>query len=351
VCIEASSGSIDQIDPTGLHSKIYCFDGMTGAVKWEASNSSKTRLLPVTGSDGTVFTSNDFDVDPQYQHSLIIALDGATGRKKWEVACDFRASLEGTEVNAYAGNPFRNDWTLPSTLMHWDIWSSEDEVSGPGKDDVVTSCERVFEAIGDDGTLYLASEDGEVIAIDCSTGAVVKSFCLDGHMALAPQRWTFWSTDHFWRIEQFAISAADKIIVKSGSLGSDTVSTFDSSTGKLKWTDETPKEDDGRSRSGLVGHVIGADGTVYCGWNIKEHFGHRFIRSELYAYDMEAYSLKSTLKIEGQKSFSQPRAVFNQQSSESKFSWRKGNVIGDHNYDDVPMYDPESDSEFGPYRD
>jgi outer membrane protein assembly factor BamB len=148
----------------------YAMDARTGLPNWIASHTSQSAPSAAMGGDGTVFVSgvgtpSTLDGVPAAQRAVVWALNASTGVQKWEqwlepgsagvtaVSVDGAGILYVQTERPVAPGGAGKLFALASMTggILWDFVTNGSSNSSP--------------AIGADGTVYVGSDDGRVVAI------------------------------------------------------------------------------------------------------------------------------------------------------------------------------------------
>jgi outer membrane protein assembly factor BamB len=207
-----------------IGSSLYALDKKTGVIKWQF-DMGMVNGSPAIGPDGTVYIGS-------FDHKLY-AINGITGQKIWGFAMgapvEWSSPAVGPDGTIYIGNDDHNLYAIDSSTgtMKWSydagnmIWSSP--------------------SISDDGMIYFGTFDynigfEKILALDCSSGEKIWEFIVPDNIFASP-----------------SIGANGMVYV---GCYSGTFYALDGEDGSLKWT-----AGGGEGSS----PAIGADGTVYVG--------------------------------------------------------------------------------------
>jgi outer membrane protein assembly factor BamB/cytochrome bd-type quinol oxidase subunit 2 len=204
-----------------LDSKMYAFNGTTGALRWSYTMGGRILCPAAIGADGTVYAGSD--------DNKVYALNGSTGALRWTYTTGswIRSSPAiGTDGSVYLGSLDNKVYALNggTGALLWSYTTGNWVFSSP--------------AIGADGTIYVGSYDHKVYAFNGGTGALRWSYTTGSLVVASP-----------------AIAADGSVYVGSDD---NKVYAFNGGTGALLWSYST---------SGWVrsSPAISADGTVYVG--------------------------------------------------------------------------------------
>ena len=262
--VVGDDGTVYVISNSG---SVYAFDGATGDFKWSAS----AKMGITLGVDGTIFTCDWFAVFGL--DVTISALDSATGRQKWAFPCGIQAHITSPPILGSEGNLYLN---FGNTLY------SQNSTTG------VTNWANQFDgfsttspALGADGTLFVGTSSGKLIALKGTDGAVKWESALDAGVSAAPSlgtdgtvfvgttAGTLYALDPLTGNPVWVSPTANPIYVPPAISAGGTVYVtgasnklfaFEAKTGGKKW-EYTSSERLGSAPA------IGADGTVYVAQN------------------------------------------------------------------------------------
>lgn len=178
------------------HGRLFALDGFTGRKKWEFHLGDSSAGSPIVGSNGTVYASGSTGPHPNTQHTLY-AIDGGTGLSKWQFGVPHRIRSSpalGPHNTLHFAPEFHYVCSLDATTgaKRWDYQRSLGGSPCVGADGTVYYCtylsglvafdgvsgqikwEAEFDerfrdfspTLGSDGTLYVASQQGDSSAGD-----------------------------------------------------------------------------------------------------------------------------------------------------------------------------------------
>ncbi len=232
---------------------LYAVESGAGTQKWKFATGSRVNASPAVADGRVYFSSYD---------GFFYAVDAKTGQLRWK----FQTRGE----RRFAGKHLHGSLPAAETMPDpWDFY-----LSSPG----------VWK-----GRVYFGSGDGNVYALDSSSGAL---------------RWKFKTGD----VVHASPALSDGVVFIGSWDGF--FYAIDAETGKEKWRFKTGEDEDTHNQVGIQSSAAVADGTVY--------FGCR--DSNLYALDA---------------STGKQRWVYN-----TKYSW----VIGSPAVDDGKVYFATSDT-------
>jgi outer membrane protein assembly factor BamB len=217
--------------------EIVALDSSTGAVKWERAVSDQAARLAVA-ADGTVYAVGGADED-------IVALDGNCGTVKWRSSNTPRGATGLPVVGADGTIYYRSAFSSPTIRAEL---VAVDPVSGAKKwaVDVPFGGDRPGLAVGPNGIIYLAADDGRLTAVS-PAGAV---------------QWTFTPQGVNRSRSQAPSVGGDGVIyygvfATSGGPALNTVYAVNPN-GTQKWATPSPT-----TNADVASIAIGGDGTLY----------------------------------------------------------------------------------------
>ena len=187
---------------------LYAVDAASGALKWKFATQSWVVSSPAVASGAIYFASYD---------SNFYAVDANTGQLKWKFAT-------GGEKRFTARHLHHLEPAAESMPDPWDIYLSSPAVWN--------------------GLVYFGSSDGNIYALDASSGAL---------------KWKFQTGD--------VVHSSPAIVGETLFIGSwDTyLYALDATTGKEKWRFKTGDDPDIHNHVGIQSSPAVADGMVYFG--------------------------------------------------------------------------------------
>jgi len=317
----------------GSGNNVFAVDAATGKEKWRFRTRGGVQSSPAIAADGTVY------VGTVLPDGRVYALDGTTGAKRWEFPTGEDASsptiapdgavyvgyaIGSYEIYGFSGKPLILGGGVYS--LDADTGSMKWKTQMPG---YAARCP----AIGEDGTVYVASFDGTVCALDPANGGKKWQFqtglIVNADVVVGPDGSVYVGSTNMdpsgrWReavlpgqpLLTAALYALDgatgrekwKLEMGSyvGGLAVDTdgtlyvsvdrgVCALDGGTRKTKWEVQLWR---GRLLLAAPSPVIGSDGTLYVGsgesWDEDES------QKTLYALDKATGAKKWEFKTRGE---------------------------------------------------
>ena len=191
-----------------LDGHLYAVDQETGKEKWNFKSRMPIASSPALSGDSLYFVSSA---------GALAALDTATGKPKWVFAIEYERKFEAKNLHGYP-SPAQ---TIPDA---WDIFTSSPAVS--------------------DGKVYFGSGDGNVYAVDATTGLL---------------QWKFPTQD--------VVHSSPAVVNRTVYIGSwdSRLYAIDAETGQEKWSFKSGEDPAIHNQVGFQSSPTVVDGTVYVG--------------------------------------------------------------------------------------
>jgi outer membrane protein assembly factor BamB len=191
-----------------LDGHLYAVDQETGKEKWNFKSRMPIASSPALSGDTLYFVSST---------GALAAIDIATGKPKWVFAAEFERKFEAKNLHGYP-SPAQ---TIPDA---WDIFTSSPAVA--------------------DGKVYFGSGDGNVYAVDATTGLL---------------QWKFPTQD--------VVHSSPAVVNRTVYIGSwdSRLYAIDSETGQEKWSFKAGEDPAIHNQVGFQSSPAVVDGTVYVG--------------------------------------------------------------------------------------
>lgn len=191
-----------------LDTHLYAIDQDTGKEKWKFKSRMPIASTPAISGDTLYFVSST---------GALAAMNAATGEPKWVFAAEHERKFEAKNLHGYP--PAMQ--TIPDA---WDIFTSSPAVAG--------------------GKVYFGSGDGNVYAVDATTGLLQWKFATKDVVHTSP--------------------AVANGVVYVGSWDS-SLYALDAETGQLRWTFEAGQDPAIHNQVGFQSSPTVVDGIVYIG--------------------------------------------------------------------------------------
>ena len=191
-----------------LDGHMYALDQETGKEKWKFKSRLPIASSPAIAGDTLYFVSSA---------GSLAALDIATGKPKWVFAVEFERRFEAKNLHGYPSAA----QTIPDA---WDLFTSSPAVA--------------------DGKVFFGSGDGNVYAVDATTGVAL---------------WKFPTKD----VVHSSPAVAGGIVYIGG--WDSYMYAIDVETGEAKWSFKAGEDNVIHNQVGFQSSPAVADGTVYIG--------------------------------------------------------------------------------------
>jgi len=191
-----------------LDGHLYAIDQETGKEKWNFKSSRPIASSPAVDEGTLYFVSSA---------GALVAIDTATGKPKWVFAAEYERKFEAKGLHGYP-SPAQ---TIPDA---WDIFTSSPAVL--------------------DGKVFFGSGDGNVYAVDATSGLL---------------QWKFGTGD--------VVHASPAVFGSTVYVGSwdSYLYALDAATGQLKWSFKSGEDATAHNQVGFQSSPAVVDGTVYVG--------------------------------------------------------------------------------------
>lgn len=199
---------------------VHGLDSLSGAIKWQFPTGGKSGGMPAIGADGTVFVGAG---------DQLYALDAESGTEKWRRTIDAPANNVTVGSDGLVVVSSRKDLNSPSLVRAFEGRSAALRWTWTSQHDPVNAA-----TIAADGTVYIGTAGGGVIALDGPSGVV--RWVAGGSIAAVPSIGLDGS---------LYVGAWDRRLY-----------SFDAD-GRLRWTHPL--------WTGTSTPAVGADGTLYVG--------------------------------------------------------------------------------------
>ncbi len=198
----------DVVYIASLDGHLYAVDQESGKEKWSFKSRMPIASSPALSGDTLYFVSST---------GALAALDIATGKPKWVFAAEFERKFEAKNLHGYP-SPAQ---TIPDA---WDIFTSSPAVA--------------------DGKVYFGSGDGNVYAVDATTGLL---------------QWKFPTLD--------VVHSSPAVVNRIVYIGSwdSRLYAIDAETGQEKWSFKAGEDPAIHNQVGFQSSPAVVDGTVYVG--------------------------------------------------------------------------------------
>lgn len=241
---------------TSLDSHLYAIDEETGKEKWNFKSRMPIASSPAVAGGLIYFVSSS---------GALAAIDRETGKPRWVFATEFERKFEAKNLHGYPSA----SQTIPDA---WDLFTSSPAVVN--------------------GAVYFGSGDGNVYAVDATSGLLQWKFSTGGVVHASPavaggtvfigswdsvlyaldaetglQKWSFKAGDDPVIHNQVGFQSSPAVVGGTVYVGCRDAHVYaiDASTGRKKWDYPT-------SKSWVVGTPAVRDGVVYVGTSDSARF-------------------------------------------------------------------------------
>jgi outer membrane protein assembly factor BamB len=268
-----------------LDGHLYAIDQDTGKEKWNFKSSRPIASSPAVVGGTLYFVSSA---------GALVAIDTATGKPKWVFAAEYERKFEAKGLHGYP-SPAQ---TIPDA---WDIFTSSPAVVN--------------------GKVFFGSGDGNVYAVDATTGLLQWKFGTGDVVHASPavagstvyvgswdsylyaldaetgqQKWSFKSGEDAATHNQVGFQSSPAVVDGTVYVGCRDAHVYalDAATGREKWDYPT-------SKSWVIGTPAVANGTVYVGTSDSARFMALDAKSGRlkFNFDAKAYIFSSAAVAAG----------------------------------------------------